>query len=116
MSDTSRRQAIRNVIGVALASTSSVSLIVSALAEGLDEVTVKTTDGREIKFTADASVATIVSGGKIVDPNPSGTFRLANGQSIVLADGLVVDGTAAARKGDWAAFALAPKRKKKAVH
>jgi hypothetical protein len=56
MSDTSRRQAIRNVIGVALASTSSVSLIVSALAEGLDEVTVKTTNGKEIKFTADASV------------------------------------------------------------
>jgi hypothetical protein len=91
-------------------------LIVSALADGLDEVTVKTTDGKEIKFTADASVATIVSGRKIIDPNPSGTFRLPNGQSIVLADGQVVDGTAVARGNDWAAFALSPKRKKKRAH
>ena len=116
MSDTSRRQAMRSVLGMALASTSSVSLIASALAEGADEVTVKTTEGKEIKFTGDASVA-IVSGRKIIDPTPSGTFHLTNGQNVVVAEGLVVDGTAVARGNDWAAFALAPKsRRRRRTH
>jgi hypothetical protein len=65
----------RNVIGVALASTSSVSLIVSALAEGLDEVTVKTTDGKKSNSPPTLRSPPLFPAGKIVDPNPSGTFR-----------------------------------------
>jgi hypothetical protein len=108
---------MRNVIGAALASASSVSFITSALAQGRD-VTVKTADGKEIKITPngspnysspeDSSVASIISGGEIVDPSPSGTFHLPNGQTITLANGRLVGGSCAVSNRAWAVFALSP--------
>lgn len=111
MSSTSRRQAIQNVIAAALVTASPVSLIDVALAQS-STITVKTKDGKEVSITSQgktaSSTAAIVSGTRVVDAHPSGTFVLANGKTIKIEKGLLVGGTAAQAERDWMAFALLP--------
>jgi leucyl aminopeptidase (aminopeptidase T) len=109
----SRRQAIRAVIGAALASASSLSLINSAVANGHDEVIITTKDGVDILISGgdrgeivSAEQVSLTNGVTVVDHTPSGTFFLPEGQSVVFKDGVLVGGSAAERRYAWAAFAL----------
>jgi hypothetical protein len=112
MPDHSRREAIRTVIGAALASASSVSLIGAAFAKGHDEILVTTNNGIDIKIS-DLSRGSIMSEGLVVNARPSGRYFLPNGQSVVFEDGLLVDGTAVSRQYAWMAFALKSQRGQK---
>ncbi|AXN44811.1 hypothetical protein DSM43518_03021 [Mycobacterium marinum] len=116
------QSAVSKVIIEALESATATSVI-SALAEGRNTaskntfrpsiITLETIDGQEIRVSTltskSATAAELVSAGTTIDAAPTGTYVLACGKTLVIENGRLVGGTAAAGDiPDWAVFYLLP--------
>lgn len=108
-SDEPKRKAVKKLIASALESASPASVI-----SALPEVTLKTEAGQLLKIRTpsgkSSSTATLVSGGgKTIDAAPSGTFVLADRQTLRIEKGRIVGGRPnPGEKRMWLTFALMP--------
>ena len=114
MSDISKRELLRKMIGGALGSVALASLIEEAVVaqEGRD-LTLRTKDGRQIRLRLSgdrrsSTRAEIVKDGKVADRKPTGTFTLSTGKRLTLKEGVVVGGDDVESDRAFMTFALKP--------